>query len=183
MSSPLLKRVPYPHLPADLQAAFDASKKLRGDATFFEIFANNKELYDWYIDRFYGELFKSSRIEQKVKELARIKLSSEHGCKFCNQGNRNDALSCGLSEDQIDHLHDYENDLFSEKEKSVLRLADELKLTNYKGKLNESLYNNLRTFFDDATILELGLIMGMLSGIAKFLFVYDIVEKEENCPF
>ena len=37
--------------------------------------------------------------------------------------------------------------------------------------------------FSDAEILELGLVGGILAGVAKFMFAYDLVEKEDACPF
>ena len=50
------------------------------------------------------------------------------------------------------------------------------------GQLTPALYASLRNHFDDGEIFELGLIAGILTGAAKFLFVFDLVEKEANCP-
>jgi hypothetical protein len=41
--------------------------------------------------------------------------------------------------------------------------------------IHDCKYANLRE--------KLGLIMGMLLGVTKFLFTFDLVEKEEQCPF
>ena len=150
---------------------------------FFEVFGNNIRLYHWYIDRFYGELFYAKHLDVKIKELLRLKLSTIHGCKFCNQGNMKPALEAGLTKDQIDNLNDYESGPFSMKEKAVLRLADQIALTNTEGFLEKKLYVELKTHFKDGEILELGFIMSILAGIAKFIFVFDLVEKEDNCPF
>lgn len=179
--NPHLRKVSLEKLPPKLQEARDRSMDLRGDATFFEVFGNHPDLYDWYVDRFYQELFYADRIEQKIKELLRFKLSRLHGCKFCNQGNRLEALAAGLTEEQIESFDDFENGPFSDKEKSVLRLADQMALTNSDGQLNKENYRELKQYFDDAAILELGMIMGVLVGIAKFIFVFDLVEKEDYC--
>ena len=50
-----------------------------------------------------------------------------------------------------------------------MRLADQISLPNMHG-------------FDDGAIYELGVIAAVLTGMAKFLFVYDLVEREPNCP-
>ena len=50
------------------------------------------------------------------------------------------------------------------------------------GNLSGKLYNNLKEFFSDAEIFELGMVASLMTGMAKFLFVYDLVEKEKNCP-
>lgn len=180
---PFLKRVPPDEMPDKLRAAWRKSMELRGDAAFFEVFGNNPGLYDWYTESFYKEVFHGGAVPRRIKELARLRLSTIHGCRFCNQGNRVDALSAGLTGAEIDTLSDYENASFSEAEKAVLRLADQMLLTNPDGALSQSLYDDLRKHFTDGELLELGLIMAVLSGMAKFLFAFDLVEKEDYCVF
>ncbi len=170
-------------MPADIRTAYESSMTLRGDATFFEVFSNHPALYRWYTESFYGEVFRGGLVDRRIKELVRLRLSIEHGCRFCNQGNRVDALAAGLTDAEIDAIADYETAPFSEREKAALRLADELRLTNRHGILDATLYTELREHYSDAEILELGLVLGILSGVARFLFAYDLVEKEENCPF
>ena len=46
-----------------------------------------------------------------------------------------------------------------------------------------SQFRELAKHFSDAEILELGLVGGILAGVAKFMFAYDLVEKEDACPF
>jgi len=183
LTKPYLKKLNASDLPSDLRIAREKSIELRGDGTFFEVFGNNPKLYRWYVTRFYKELFYAEHIDIKIKELLRFRLSTIHGCRFCNQGNKVAAIEAGLSEPQIDNINDYENGPFNPMEKTVLRLADEMSLIKPNGQLTESIYKELRIHFDDATILELGMIMGVLSGIAKFIFAFNLVEKEENCPF
>lgn len=183
MPNPHLKKVNVSDLPPNLQEARARSIELRGNGTFFEVFGNNPELYNWYIERFYKELFYSERIDQKIKELVRFRLSTLHGCKFCNQGNRKEALAAGISKEQIDTITDYQNGPFTAREKAVLALADEIALTNTNGVLTEEKYIALKAHFDDGAILELGMLMSLLSGVAKFIFAFDLVEKEDNCPF
>ena len=155
---------------------------LRGDATFFEVFGNHPDLYQWYTQGFYGDVFRGGLVDRRIKELARLRLSTVHGCRFCNQGNRVDALEAGLTAADIAALDDYENSALTAAEKSALRLADQLVLTNPNGQLTAELYGDLADHFSDAEILELGLVLGILSGMAKFMFAFDLVEKEPNCP-
>jgi AhpD family alkylhydroperoxidase len=165
-----------------MQAAFDHSMTIRGDATFFEVFGNHPDLYRWYTESFYGQVFRGGLVERRIKELVRLRLSTIHGCRFCNQGNRVDALDAGLDAADIDALADYEDSSLAPREKAALRLADQMLLTNPAGSLSTELHAGLSQYFSDAEILELGLVMGILSGMAKFLFAYDLVEKENNCP-
>ena len=52
-------------------------------------------------NQFYGDVFRGGKVAQRYKELLRLRLSTLHGCRFCNQGNRLDALEAGLTEAQI----------------------------------------------------------------------------------
>ena len=183
MPNPKLRRVTRDELPEPLGAAHDHSMRLRGDATFFEIFGNHPELYRWYSERFYGDVFRGGRVERRIKELLRYRLSTLHGCRFCNQGNRADAMDAGLSERDLERIDDVESSGFSEREKAALALAERMALTTTDGELDGPLYERLRQHFDDAEILELGVVAGILGGMARFLFAFDLVEKETNCPF
>ena len=155
---------------------------LRGDGTFFEVFANHPALFDWYIDRFYGEVFSRGCCDRRSKELLRLRLSSVHGCKFCNQGNRVDARAAGLSDAEMDAVASGYSHELPAADRAVLALAEQMLLTNPGGQLDEALHRQLSDHFDDAQILELGLVAGVLAGMAKMMFVFDLVEKEDNCP-
>jgi AhpD family alkylhydroperoxidase len=183
MPAPFLHRIPLEDLPNDIRSAHENSMRLRGDATFFEVFGNHEDLYRWYTGSFYGEIFHGGRVARRLKELLRLRLSVTHGCRFCNQGNRADALAAGLSEADIAAVEGDEHGALGDIERAVLRLADELVLTNPGGRLTPELYAELRRHFSDAEILELGFVGGILSGAAKFLFAFDLVEREDGCPF
>lgn len=180
---PHLHKTPIKDLTGQLQSTAQNSLAIGQDVTFFQVFGSNPALYDWYIQRFYEELFYAKHIDIQLKELLRIKLSSLHGCQFCNQGNRLKALEAGITKEQLNNLHKLGSACFSEKEKAILKLAEEMALTKPTGVMDKSLYTDLSQCFSDGELLELGMIMGILSGIAKFLFVFDLVEKEVNCPF
>ena len=186
MPNPLLRRVPPEEMSPKLRRAYEASLKLQkikgGDATFFEIGANAPELMDWYSEEFYGKLFYGGRVDIRTKELMRYRLSMTHGCAFCNKGNIEDARSAGVNEAQLRNIMDEESEAFSEKDTAVLKLVDEIVLQNMNGNLSNRLYENLKKYFSDAEIFELGMVASLMTGMAKFLFVYDLVEKEENCP-
>ena len=186
MPNPLLRRVPPEEMNPKLRKAYEKSLNLQtskgGDATFFEVGANAPELMEWYSEEFYGKLFYGGRVDIRSKELMRYRLSMTHGCAFCNKGNIEDARSAGITERQLDNIMNEGSDAFSEKDAVVLQLVDEIVLQNMNGNLSGKLYNNLKEFFSDAEIFELGMVASLMTGMAKFLFVYDLVEKEKNCP-
>ena len=178
----LIKGVPKEEMTKNIQDDFDTAMTIRDDATFMQIAANAPEVYDWYKDSFYGQIFYGGRVDTRTKELLRLRLSMTHGCAFCNKGNRVAAKKAGVTETQSTMIMNEDASCFDAKDKAVLRLADQIVLTNMNGALDERLYNELKPYFDDAEIFELGVTAGILTGMAKFLFVYDLVEKEANCP-
>ncbi len=183
MPEPLLRRVPRNSLNAGMQAAWEQATKVTGDASFIEVSGNNPQMFAWYMEDFYGKVFHAQRIERRVLELVRLRLANLHGCAFCNKGDRAQAISAGFTDDELDALADYENGPFSPAERAAIALADELALTKPMGRLTPSLYARLSKHFSDGEIYELGMIMAVLCGMAKFLFAFDLVEKEASCPF
>ncbi len=177
-----MQRMDPSAMPDDIRKAYEHSMELRGDATFFEVFGNHPELYRWYTNSFYGDVFRGGLVPRRIKELVRLRLSTVHGCRFCNQGNRVDALEAGLSEADIESLGDYASSSLGPAEKAALMLADQMLLTNPGGQLDDALYAELRRHFSDAEILELGVVLGVLTGMAKFLFAFDLVAREASCP-
>jgi AhpD family alkylhydroperoxidase len=165
-----------------MQSAWQRSTEVRGEAVFIEAAGNAPELYDWYAE-FYQRVFYGGRVPVRHKELARLKLSTLHGCAYCNRGNREDARRAGLSLEQITAIDDPDSAVFSEAERDVLRLAERVSLAHPEGTLDEGLYRDLRRHFDDAQIFELGMTMAVLTGMAKFLFTFDLVSKEPYCQF
>jgi AhpD family alkylhydroperoxidase len=183
MPDPLLNRIPPESLPDDMLEMWQNSNALRGDATLFEVFGNHPSLFRWYIDSFYGQFFYSGLVDQRLKELLRLRLSTLHGCRFCNQGNRIDAMNAGVTQQQVDSIESFEGGPFDDLEKATLRLAERMALTHPGGELDKALYSELKDHLNDAQILELGMVAGLLTGMAKFMFAFDLVEKEQSCPF
>jgi alkylhydroperoxidase family enzyme len=150
-------------------------QELTEEPTFVEVFASNPAMLEFVMDRFYAGVFFGGQVDQRYKQLARLKLSLLHGCRTCNRQNVPGALAAGVSQAQIDAMDDYESWPFTDAEKAVLAYAD--------GRLTPALYRRLRAHFSEADILELGVAMAVISGMAKLSFVLDLVEKESYCPF
>lgn len=176
-------RVPREDLDTRGQAMWDRSHALHGDTTFVEVMANAPEAARWYMEDFYGKLYASGRIDPRILELVRLRLAHVHGCAFCNRSDRIAALAAGLTEPEVDAIAEPENGPFDERQKAALALADVMVLTNAMGHVSPELYARLKRSFTDGELVELGMIMAVLTGMAKFIFAYDLVEKEDYCPF
>lgn len=183
MADTPLERIPREELAEEFQMAWDALNQLTNEPTFVEVFAQAPDVLRFVMQEFYVKLFFGGAVDQRYKQLVRLKLSLVHGCRTCNKQNVPGALEAGITQEQIDSMGDYDNGPFSEADKAVLRFADQMVLTNMDGDMDARLYAALSAHFSDAEICELGTVMAIIAGMAKLSFVLHLVEREEYCPF
>jgi len=72
--------------------------------------------------------------------------------------------------------------VFSPRDRAVLKLCEQMVLTNLHGYMTEELHHELAAHFTDGEIFELGVTMAVLCGFAKFLFCFDLADRETTCP-
>lgn len=77
-----LRLVQEHEMDATFKQLYQRAIERTGNATFIQNAANAPELLKWYYDEFYGKLFYGGRIETRLKELVRLKLSRIHGCAY-----------------------------------------------------------------------------------------------------
>jgi alkylhydroperoxidase family enzyme len=166
-----LSRVPRARLPPDLQAAWDLADARVGDPTAIEAWAHHVPMLDWYFNGFYKRLFCNNDprmlVDVRTKELLRIKLSTQHGCHFCNRWNSVDCLAAGITQQQIDHVLTPTVKHFNEKDLAVIELADQTMLQNMHGQLTPDLHRRLCKHYSHAQIVEMGFVAAVLTGMAK----------------
>jgi alkylhydroperoxidase family enzyme len=179
------KRTPRDELPDRFRPAWDMLDKLTGEPTFIEVFASAPELVDLVMNEFYMKVFFGGRVAQRYKQLVRLRLSIVHGCRTCNKQNVPGALEAGISQAQVDAMiaNRLDDSLFTDADRTVLAYADQMVLTNMNGDLSQELYARLRCHFSEPEILELGVVMAIIGGMAKLSFLLRLVEKEDYCPF
>lgn len=168
-------------LPPAMQEDWERSLARRGEAAFIGGAGHAPNLYRWYADAFYGGLFHGGEAPVRYKELGRLRLSTVHGCRSCNLGNRLDARGAGLTDEQIRRIDDPQHPCFDAADQAVLALADLVSLQGVGAVLGAELYGALRRSFSDGQIFELGMVFGLLAGMAQFLFAFELVEREDGC--
>jgi alkylhydroperoxidase family enzyme len=183
MPSTLLTTTAREEMLPELRPAWDALHGLTGDATFVEAFAQRPDLLNFILNQFYMTIFFGGKVDNRYKQLARLRLSLQHGCQTCNKQNVPGAVAAGFSQQQIDALIENRMELFSPAERAVIDYADQVALTNMGGNMTPALFAGLRTHFSEGDILELGTAMAVISGMAKLSFVLGVVDKEPYCPF
>jgi len=163
--------------------AWDALNELTGTPTFVDVFAKAPELLDFAMVEFYQKIFFDGRVAENYKQLSRLRLSMNHGCRTCNLQNLIGVADIGYSQEQIDAMWRQDYTLFSEDEQAVMELADEIALNNEYGKLTPELHSKLKRHFSDEDILELGMCLAVIVGLVKLSFAFGLVEKEPYCEY
>lgn len=185
MTETLFTRTPREALAPNVAPAWDMLNRLTGEPTFIEVFAQAPDVLNLVMNEFYVKIFFGGDVPQRYKQLARLRLSLVHGCLTCNKQNVPGAMEAGFSQAQVDALvaDRHGTDLFSEADLAVIAYTDQMVLTNMHGELSKDLFERLRKHFSEAQILELGVVMAIIGGMAKLSFLLDVVEKESYCPF
>jgi alkylhydroperoxidase family enzyme len=183
MSATPLARTPRDQLDPHFHLAWDTLNRLTGEPAFVEAFAANPAMLGVVMEDFYAKIFFGGNVAQRYKQLVRLTLSLLHGCRTCNKQNVPGALESGITQAQVDAMLDFEGGPFTEAEKAVIAYAHEVAMTNPAGRMSPELFARLRRHFGQADILELGVVMAVISGMAKLSFVLDLVEKEPYCQF
>jgi AhpD family alkylhydroperoxidase len=100
-----------------------------------------------------GYLRKTS-LKANYKELIKIRASQINSCAYCIEMHTADARKHGETESRIYALSAWkESPLFSDEERALLRMTEEVTLIADEG-LTDETYAILQQYFDDATIAQ-----------------------------
>lgn len=96
-----------------------------------------------------------SSLKPIQKELIKIRASQINGCGFCLQMHTADALNAGEKKERIFLLTAWkESDLFSQEEKAMLSIVEEVTLIHNKG-VSDATYREAQNFFSEENIAEI----------------------------
>ena len=97
----------------------------------------------------------TTQLSTTHKELIKIRASQINGCAFCIDMHTKDALKYGETNQRIFLLNAWrETNLFTEEEKVILAITEEITLIHNRG-LSTETYQKAEQFFDKNTIVQL----------------------------
>jgi alkylhydroperoxidase family enzyme len=132
-----------------------------------------------YRKEFYERLFYASQVDIQTQELLRCRLAGVHGCAYSNRDDHLPAAKASIARDKVVRP---DAPCFGEKERAIIELADQLSCPNMHGELTGGHSYHLSKHYSDGDIYELGAVDAVLTGMAKMLFVYDLVKRAPNRP-
>ncbi|OBT16982.1 alkylhydroperoxidase [Vibrio sp. UCD-FRSSP16_10] len=107
---------------------------------------------------------KQCAFEPIIEELIRVRTSQLNGCSYCIHVHTKGALAHGESQERIFALPVWkESVLFSEKERSVLSLVEEM-VHIYAQGITDNTYVSLQNYFTDDEIGQLIVLCTMMNA-------------------
>lgn len=101
------------------------------------------------------EYLQKSQLSKTHLELIKIRASQINGCAFCINMHTSDALKQGETAQRIFLLDAWrETQLFSEEERTVLALVEEITLINKNG-VSDATYNQAVALFSEEYVAQL----------------------------
>lgn len=106
----------------------------------------------------------TTKVQKTHKELIKIRASQVNGCAFCIDMHTKDARKHGETEQRIYLLNAWrETDFFTEEEKVILALTEEITLIS-QGGLSDETYQKAKAIFDDQYIAQLIMVVVAING-------------------
>lgn len=95
-------------------------------------------------------------ISKTLKELIKIRASQINGCAYCIDMHTKDALKNGETNQRIFLLNAWKeaSDIFTDEERAVLAITEEVTLIQQKG-LTDETYENALKYFSENQIAEI----------------------------
>ena len=132
----------------------------------------------WYR---YWQSLNNGELETSLKELVRVKIAFDHACGYCSTVRNAGAKAEGLTEDRIQEVWDFENStVLTEREKMALRFAHYIKWDIDKAD-SDTFYEELKKYFTESEIVELGLWCAENEGAGKFVRTLNILTWQNAC--
>ncbi|MDP3747169.1 MAG: carboxymuconolactone decarboxylase family protein [Phenylobacterium sp.] len=124
----------------------------------------------------YNQVLRSNRtLPERLMELVRLRIAFHNQCRSCMAIRYASAVEDGLDEGAVCSLQKpFEAPDLSEAERSAIDYGERL-ATNHLS-IDEAVYDRLRTFFNEAQIVELGLWAAWCVGLGRLAATWDMVE-------
>lgn len=177
-----MRRVPDDEMPPEFREKVQRVRSLVGDVRFLEVAANAPHMVDFYWGDFYRDVFFAGVLDVRTKELVRLLLADIHGCMFCQAGDAASARSNGVTEAEIAGLWDFESGPFSARDLAVLRVAAGVSMRGPDEPLRPEVRTALEEHLTDEEIIELLMVCGVLTGMARMMMVMDLADRSDACP-
>jgi AhpD family alkylhydroperoxidase len=123
-----------------------------------------------------GSLWQNRTLSRRLLELIRLRVAFHNQCRSCMAIRYQSALDDGLTEGMVCSLEKpHEAADLSDAEKAAIHYAD-LSATDHFS-ISAATFDDLRRFYTEAEIVELGMFIGFFIGYGRLGAAWDMVEE------
>lgn len=106
----------------------------------------------------------ATKIDLKLRELVKIRVSQINGCAFCLNMHTADARKLGETEQRLYCVSAWEDcDFYTDAEKAALKLSEYITLIPTK-RVPDELYNQVREYFDEKDYVDLVFMINQINS-------------------
>jgi uncharacterized peroxidase-related enzyme len=151
----------------EMNTLYDKIYAQRGNVpNMFRTMAHRPEIFSTMMAHF-SAVLNTGTVSTKLKELIIVRTSQINMTPYCLASHTVLARSLGWTEDQLDHLADWQSRTdFTPAEKAALRLAETV--TRDANSLSNEQFAELKSFYSDGEIVELLCSIGLFNYFNRF---------------
>ena len=151
----------------EIAARYDKVFAHRGNVpNMFRVMAHRPEIFATMQVHF-AAVLNTGTVSTKLKELIIVRTSQVNETPYCLASHTVLARGLGWSDDQLSHLHDWQQrDDFTPAEKAALRLAETV--TRNANSVTDEQFAELRNYYDEGEIVELLCAIGLFNYFNRF---------------
>jgi alkylhydroperoxidase family enzyme len=175
-----MAKIPYADIERSPQKIRDFFEKLKANdleiLNVHRMVAHSEASVREFI-RLGGKLLTRPHLSPRLRELVILRIAQLHGARYEWAHHVPIALQTGLTIEQIKRLKDWRNAAsFSDEEKAALQYTEELFREHQPS---PETFASASRFLDHAALVELTLIIGYWSMVAKFLKTFQVDVEED----
>ena len=122
----------------------------------------------------------SSGLERSLYELVKTRASQINGCAYCLDMHTKDARKVGETEQRLYALSAWrETPFYTDRERAALEWTEALTLIS-QNDVPDSLYENVRQFFDEQEIVALTMAIVAINGWNRLAISFRTVPGSYN---
>ena len=170
-----IRKLPIDQWDAELRAMTDADAASPLEQGLMRMMAHTPAMATGLI-AFSGALFANRTLPRRLVELVRLRVAFHNQCRSCMAIRYRTAVEDGVTEGAVCSLERPQDapDL-AEAEKAALRYADASSVDHFS--IDDSTFDDLRRFFSEAQIVELGLFIAFFIGFGRLAAAWDMTEE------
>jgi alkylhydroperoxidase family enzyme len=170
-----IEKIPRDNWAPELAAAFGNQEATELELGLTRMLAHKPQAAAALLG-FRAALGLSRELPSRLVELVRLRIAFHNQCRSCMAIRYNDESGQSLDESAVCSLEKpMEAPNLGDEERAALAYAD-LFATDHLA-INDSTYADLRRYFTEAQIVELGLICAFCVGVGRLGATWDMVEE------